>query len=201
MTSPHDDTDELLIRASDGDSAATEMLFSRSRKRLKQAVQLRLDQRLTARVDPSDVVQEALLDASRKLPQFLSQRPLPFYPWLRQVTLDRLKKVHRFHLQTQRRTVQRELANDLRDQSGEKLVEFFASQSGTPSQAAQLAEQRRLLESAVEKLPAADRELLVMRYLEDMPSDEAAAALGISLNAYAQRHVRAVQRLRKLMVD
>ena len=201
MTSHPDDTGELLSRAANADPTATGMLFSRSRKRLKQAVQLRLDQRLTSRVDPSDIVQESLLDAAQRLPQYLIERPLPFYPWLRQVTLDRLKKVHRFHLRTQRRAVDREWVAEGRDQSGVKLAEFFASQSGTPSQAALLAEQHRELEAAVDKLPETDRELLVMRYLEEMPSDEAAASLGISLNTYAQRHVRAVQRLRKLMVE
>lgn len=105
MNSLDNDTDELLTKASDGDSLARELLLSRNRNRLKRVVKLRLDQRLTARIDPSDVVQESLLDASQMLPQYLCERPLRFYPWLRQVTLDRLKKVHRYHLQTQRRAV------------------------------------------------------------------------------------------------
>jgi RNA polymerase sigma-70 factor (ECF subfamily) len=199
MTSIQDDTDVLLSRAANGDVRARDELFRRNRTRLKRAVQVRLDGRLSARIDPSDIVQDSLLDASEKLDQFIRERPLPFYAWLRQVALDRLKKAHRFHLRTQRRAVSRETDVDERDASGVKLAEFLATQSATPSQAVQLAEQRRLLESAVARLSDADREILVMRYLEEMSSAEAAAALGITLNGYAQRHVRAVQRLGKFM--
>ena len=67
MTSAHDDTEELLLRACSGDTAATEVLFLKNRERLKQAVKLRMDERLTARVDPSNVVQESLLDSSKIL--------------------------------------------------------------------------------------------------------------------------------------
>ena len=125
MTSTHDDTDELLAKAGEGDSKARETLLARHRDRLKKVVQLRMDKRLAARVDASDVVQDSLFDATRELPTYLRERPLPFYPWLRQVTLDRLKKVHRFHIQTQRRAVDRELPAERQDPSGEMLVDFF----------------------------------------------------------------------------
>ena len=95
MNYAQDDTDDLLAKVSSGDAFARDAVFDRSQARWRRAIRLRLNQRLSSRVDPSDVVQKALLDAARKLDQFISERPLPFYPWLRQVALDRLQKVHR----------------------------------------------------------------------------------------------------------
>ena len=92
------ETDELIERAARGDGAARHDLLARHRDRLKRMVAVRLDRRLAARVDPSDIVQEALLDAHRDLSDYLHRRPLPLYPWLRQFAWDRLLKWHRAHL-------------------------------------------------------------------------------------------------------
>ena len=84
MTAPQPpDTEELLERASRGDQQAIGQLLTRYRPRLRQMVTVRMDPRLKSRIDPSDVVQEALMDASRMLPEYLRDRPLPYYPWLR----------------------------------------------------------------------------------------------------------------------
>src|SRR3954465_10478498 len=71
-------------------------------------VAVRLDRRLAARIGPSDVVQEALLEASRKLSDYLRQRPLPFYPWLRRLAWEHLVKLHQRHLAARKRRVTRE---------------------------------------------------------------------------------------------
>jgi len=68
------DTDELLNRTAHGDRAAHDQLLARHQQRLRQAVAYRLDRRLAARVDPSDVVQEALAEASRRLAEFARAR-------------------------------------------------------------------------------------------------------------------------------
>lgn len=91
MTAAQDpDTELLLASAAQGNTAACQALLARHRQRLRQVVALRLDRRLAARVDASDVVQEALAEAAQKLPEYLDRRPLPFYPWLRQLALERL---------------------------------------------------------------------------------------------------------------
>ena len=72
------DTEELLQRAGDGDPSARQQLLSRHRDRLRRMVAVRLDPRLAARVDPSDVVQEALMVADQKLGAYLKDRPVPF---------------------------------------------------------------------------------------------------------------------------
>jgi RNA polymerase sigma-70 factor (ECF subfamily) len=80
MTNAAPDSDELLARTANGDRAARDQLIIRHRARLRKMVAYHLGRRMRARVDPSDVVQEVLAEASRKLPDYLRQRPLPFYP-------------------------------------------------------------------------------------------------------------------------
>jgi DNA-directed RNA polymerase specialized sigma24 family protein len=89
MTRAQPDTEELLRRVDAGDGQARGALLQRHRIRLKRLIALRLDPRLAARVDPSDVVQEALAEADRRLDRYIQERPLPFYPWLRQLVQDR----------------------------------------------------------------------------------------------------------------
>src|SRR5438309_806980 len=89
------DTEELLNRAASGDRLARDQLWGRHRERLRNMVALRLDRRLAARVDPSDVVQEAILEADQLLSAYLEERPLPFYPWLRRLAWKRLMKLYK----------------------------------------------------------------------------------------------------------
>ena len=74
------DTHELLRRATAGDASAETALLARHRDRLRHMVAIRFDERIAARVDPSDVVQDVLAKAARDLPGYLQSRPLPFYP-------------------------------------------------------------------------------------------------------------------------
>src|SRR5262245_5167631 len=113
MTSADPDTEELLRRSQAGDRHARGALLQRHRKRLKRMVSLRLDRRLAARLDPSDLVQEALAEADRRLDDYARDRPVPFYPWLRQLAWDRLADAHRRHLRAGRRSVTREDAGPL----------------------------------------------------------------------------------------
>ncbi|HEX4591428.1 MAG TPA: sigma-70 family RNA polymerase sigma factor [Gemmataceae bacterium] len=196
------DTDYLLRQAAAGDDSARGRLLDRHRDRLKRMVAVRADPRLAARVDSSDVVQEALTDAAHKLDRYLTARPLPFYPWLRKLALERLAQLHRRHVQAGRRSVTREEARmDLSSRSAVELAErLFARQSG-PHMRLQRAELQSRVRSALAALKDADRELLILRHLEGLPAKEIAAILGVSEGAVNTRHVRALQRLRELLGD
>jgi RNA polymerase sigma-70 factor, ECF subfamily len=89
---------ELIQRVQCGDRGALAEMFSRHRERLRRMVEIRLDRRLLARVDASDVMQEAFLEASRQLPEYVRDPRLPVFLWLRLVVGDRLMKLHRAHL-------------------------------------------------------------------------------------------------------
>jgi hypothetical protein len=83
------ETDQLLRRAATGDLQARAAILDRYRNRLRRMVAIRIDRRVAARVDPSDVVQDALKTAHERLPEYLADPQLPFYPWLRRIAWDR----------------------------------------------------------------------------------------------------------------
>ena len=85
MSEPDHNITELLDRAARGDSSATDKLLTCNRDRLVRMVEVRMDARMASRVDPSDVVQETMTVAAARLPVYLVERPIPFYPWLRQI--------------------------------------------------------------------------------------------------------------------
>ncbi len=195
------DTDELLQRAEQGDGQARQAVLIRHRERLKQMVAVHLDRRLAARVDPSDVVQEALLDAAQGLDEYLRERPVPFYPWLRRLAWERLIELHRRHLHAQRRSVKREepLALHLSDESAQQLAERVLASQSNPSNYAIRSERRARVRAALDRLGERDREVLVLRHLEQLSTRETAAVLGIREGSVKTRHLRALERLRELL--
>jgi RNA polymerase sigma-70 factor (ECF subfamily) len=196
---PSPDTDQLLADASRGDAAARSRLLERHRRRLRQLVALRMDRRLAARVDPSDVVQEALAEAAAQMDQYLREQPLPFYPWLRRLTCLRLADAYRHHVQARRRTVTQEEPPALPGESVVELAERLVSPQGGPSARLRRRERSERVRAALEKLPERDREVLVLRFLEDLSTAEAAAVLGVGEGAVKMRVMRALQRLRDLL--
>ncbi|RIK86923.1 MAG: RNA polymerase subunit sigma-70 [Planctomycetota bacterium] len=194
---------DLLQRAAAGDSRAVAELLERYRGRLRRMVAIRLDKRVAARMDASDIVQDALSSAVARLPQYLADPQLPFYPWLRRIAWDRLLRVHRDHIDADKRSVLKEHAwrPDLNDQSMSELVLQLAQDSLDPSQKAMEAETQSRVRTALGMLKPADREILAMRHLERMSVEEIAIELCITPTAVTSRHFRALVRLRKLMGD
>jgi RNA polymerase sigma-70 factor (ECF subfamily) len=199
----HDEaeTEDLLNPAVAGDEIAVRRLLDRYRERLRRMIAVRLDRRLTARLDPSDVVQEALADAGRKLARYAQERPLPFYPWLRRLAAERLALAHRQHIQVARRTVCLEQAAslDAPDASNIRLIDRFVASDTGPTGLYLREELRQRVRGALATLGEVDREVLVLRYLEDLPFAEIAIVLGITENAAKVRHFRALERMRKLL--
>ena len=202
MAPPQPDTDELIHRSAHGDDAARQDLLARHRGRLRQMISIRLDRRLLARLDPSDVVQEVLAEAHGKLDDYLRDRPLPFYPWLRQIAWQRLVKIHQHH-HARKRGVTREgpALPGLPDESVGELAGRLAASGTSPSRHALREELRQRVRGALGRLGERDREVLVLRYLEQLPLAEVAAVLGASVGAVKARHARALLRLQALLGD
>jgi RNA polymerase sigma-70 factor (ECF subfamily) len=196
------DTEELIDLTARGDAVARQQLLVRHRKKLVKMVAVRLDRRVAARVDPSDVVQEALAEAAQHLDEFLRTRPLPYYSWLRQFAWERLVKLHRHHIRSKKRSVTREepWSMPLPEDSVLRLARLVAGgASASPSQALIRNELRQRLRAALDQLAPHDREILVMRNLEQLPVAEIAEVLGLTEGAIMVRHLRALRRLRTIL--
>jgi RNA polymerase sigma-70 factor (ECF subfamily) len=192
------ETNDLVRRAHGGDTSARDCLFDRHRERLRKMVAVRMDQRLRGRLDPSDVVQEVLTEAWKRIEDYLGKRPLPFYPWLRQLAWERLVKLHQRHLHAGKRAIQREQAPNI-GVSDEAMTAWLPSPGSSPSSRAVRAELESRIHDALARLPEKDRDVLVMRYLEGLSTAETAEILGTSVGAVKVRHFRALERLRNLL--
>jgi RNA polymerase sigma-70 factor, ECF subfamily len=193
------ETERLLRRAADGDNAARSELLDHHRSRLRRMIAVRIDKRIAARVDASDVVQETMKDAHARLPQYFADPRLAFYPWLRRIARDRLADVYRTHLAAEKRSVLKEQpqAPYLNDDSVAELARSMVVSTIHPDRRAALAEMHARMQAALLKLKPHDREILVLRYLEQLGVAEIAGDLGISQTAVTSRHLRALQRLRR----
>jgi RNA polymerase sigma-70 factor (ECF subfamily) len=204
MNSGAADTIELVRLAVDGDRAAMEVLLARHREQLSRMVSVRLDPRLRGRLDPSDIVQDVLVEASQKMAAQLREKPANFYPWLRGLAWDRLCRIHRYHVGAQKRSVAREERDwqvHVDDESVVKLAECIAATGGGPSSRLIHEELRARVREALTQLPSKDREVLVLRFLEGLSTQDSAGVLGVTVNTVKVRQFRAIERLQELLGD
>lgn len=198
MTEPSD-TQTLVIRAAEGDSQAVADLFGHYRDRLKRMVSLRLDRRLQKRVDPSDVVQEALIVAANRLSEYANETPMDFYLWLRWIAADKLLNAHREHLGAQKRDVSQEVSiyrRPMPEACSVSLAQQLLGQLTSPTQAVERAELQLIVQDVLNSLDPIDREILVLRNFEQMTTTETAAALGIKRSTASKRYISALKRLK-----
>lgn len=203
LTFSNDQTEQLLRRAAGGDQIAMDRLLDTHRDRLKRMVALRMDRRIRARTDPSDVVQDALLMAHGKLATYLREQPVLFYPWLRQIAWEQLIQHTRRHLGAAARTVLREeeLEPGLSDASAALLSQRLADSLSGPESHLHKREQRARIKATLALLSPEHREVLALRFLEELSLAEVAAVLGLREPAVRGRQFRAIQRLQSLLAD
>ena len=195
-----DETQEIrtLLDAGDRRQQTLAELYSRHRDRLRRMIEFRLDARLRGRVSTSDVLQEAYIDALKRLPHFEADPAVPFFIWLRAVTIQRLIQVHRQHLGAGGRDAAREVSikgTATPGASSEMMAEFIADVT-SPSMAVQRIEVMSQLRGSLDHLDPIDREVLALRHFEDLSNHEVAALLGIQPAAASKRYVRALERLK-----
>jgi RNA polymerase sigma-70 factor, ECF subfamily len=191
------DTDQLLSRAKQGDSAAVQQLFTRYNHRLRAMIKAVLDPRLSSRLDASDVLQDAYSLALNRLPEFLEERPIGFYPWLRQLVRQQLVTVYRRHVDADRRSVRKEqpFPFALSDDSALQLAERLTSNDTAPGVRLIREESRQRIRAAIGRLPGVDREVLYMRCIEQLSVQQTAEALAVSESAVKSRFSRALQKI------
>ena len=193
-------------RAAAGDPAALAEVFARYRERLRRMVRLRLDRRLAGRVDASDILQEAFLDASRRLPDYAAKRDMSrdmsLFLWLRFLTGQKMVDVQRRHLGAKMRDAAQEVSlyrGALPEATTVSLAAQLLGHLTSPTQAAVRAEMQLKLQEALNSMDPIDREVLVLRHFEELSNNETAEVLGITKTAASNRYVRALVRLKQIM--
>jgi RNA polymerase sigma-70 factor (ECF subfamily) len=195
-------TAALLQRIAADDSTAVAELVGLYRPKVRRMVAVRMDRRLKTRVDPSDVVQETLLEAVHQLPTFARRQPVPFFPWLRSIAMNRLIDHHRRHVRTQRRSVLREekiVCLPLPDESAVELAQRLTYGGSSPSRQLESHERCERIRNTIEQLEQDDREVLVLKYLEELTAAEIAAVLGVAERTVWRRHARAIELLGQVL--
>ena len=192
-------TDEAIRKLEAEGQAALAELFDENRERLRRMVDMRLDPRVARRIDPSDVLQEAFLDAVKGLDQYVQGSPMSFFLWLRLVTGQRLMQIHRYHLGAQRRDSRREVPIDrpaIPSANSFCMSGMLLGRLTSPSLAACRDELRVQLQEAIDAMEPIEREILCLRHYEELSNQEVAEELGISIQAASKRYIRALEKLR-----
>lgn len=180
-----------------GNPRALAALLDHYRPQLRQMLAMRMNKRLTARVDPSDVIQEVFLDANRQITAYVENPRVDFYVWLRGLARQRLSNMQREHAGAQRRAVGREVP--LPVESSAMLLEQLVGLGPTPSRALAAREMRRYVQRAIERLKGDDRDVILMRHFEGLTNKQVAQALKISPSGATMRYGRALFRLKELL--
>lgn len=195
-------TQELLLHAQEGDPQAIGELLDRHRDSLRRMVTARMDRKLQARVDASDIVQDVMVEANRRLADYLRDPRLPFHLWLRQMAKDRMIDAHRRHRLAARRSLDREQSLQRPatvDASTLDLAAQIWDQELTPASAAVRQELEQRFQRALDELNEMDRDVVLMRHVEHLSNQEVALALELSDSAASMRYLRAMRRLRKVL--
>jgi RNA polymerase sigma-70 factor (ECF subfamily) len=204
MADAADDKNLVLLRSAlAGDESALAALFDGYRDRLRRMIRLRLDRRLSGRVDSSDVLQDAYLDVRKRLAEYARDpAAMPFHLWLRLVAGQRLTDVHRYHLGSQMRDAGQEVSlhrGPFPQADSVSLAAQLLGKMTSASKAAIRAEHNLIVQETLNGMDPIDREVLALRHFEHLSNDETAQLLGLSKSAASNRYIRALKRLKEIL--
>lgn len=198
-----EETDKLLEDARQGTFGAVDALLGEFREPLRKVIGMRLDPVLARRVDASDIVQDVLLEANQRLLDYLKSPDMPFHLWLRHMAQDRIIDTHRRHRLAQRRSIDREQSINppaWADESSTALVAQLIDTERTPASEAIQGELARRLANSINELADDDRDIILMRHHEQLSNQDVARLLGLTEAAASMRYLRALRRLRTVLL-
>lgn len=202
MTGPDDTIRRLLDAVRQGDRSAQEAVLVRFQPWLQLVARLEIDTRLNAKFDPSDIVQQTLLEAHQALPKFRGSSEGELAVWLRQILAHVLAHEARRYHGTQKRDAGREVSLDADlSSSSQRLAVLIAASTASPSQKAIAHEEELRLAEALGRLTDDYREVLILRHLEDLSHAEIARRMNRSVGAVRMLWVRALSALREGLHD
>ena len=202
MVAPRPPTEDLLRRARAGDDDARGRLLEAYRSYLALLARVQLGRDLRGKVDPSDLVQEAFLEAHRDFRQFQGQTEAELLAWLRRVLATGLADQVRRYRGTRRRDLrlERQLAAEL-DLSSQTLERGLAALDSSPSARAERREESLRLAEALERLPADYRDVLLLRHFQGLTFPDIARRLGKTLDGVKNVWLRGLARLRRSLEE
>jgi RNA polymerase sigma-70 factor (ECF subfamily) len=195
MADTFTDPTELLHAARRGSPDGLNQLLEHYRNYLMILARTHIGKSLQAKADPSDLVQDTLLEARRDFPQFRGSTEDEFAAWLRKMMAHNGAKFVRQYKVVQARDVRRERQfEDELDRSTQMMAGLVARGS-SPSQGAIRAEAAVRLANAVAELPDHYRDAIVLHHLQGRPIKDVAAAMNRTEDSIKKLLARALIRL------
>ena len=195
--------EQLLAAAREGRRECLGTLLELYRNYLYLVARTQIDLHLQAQVSPSDLVQEAFLEAYRDFGQFRGRGEKELLGWLRRILVHNLARLVERQVRAQKRNVRREVSLEVRlktlEKSAAKVEAALLCQGSSPSAQAQRRELAAILADQLAKLPVSHREVIVLRNLEGLTFDEVARRMGRTSGAVRVLWMRALERLRQLL--
>jgi RNA polymerase sigma-70 factor, ECF subfamily len=192
--------EELFMSARGGSGSCLGQLLALYTNYLKLLVSAQLDNRLRARVSPSDIVQESFYEAHRDFGDFRGSSIGEFVVWLRRIVVNNILRVVEQHVLAEKRDVRREVSLEeigrRLEKSTVRLESFLAEQAESPSGCASRREDEILLADTLALLPADYRDVIVLRHIEGLPFEEVAQRMDRSAGAVRMLWLRALKRMR-----
>jgi RNA polymerase sigma-70 factor (ECF subfamily) len=177
-------------------------LFDRSKERLRRTVRLRLDRRLSGIVDSTGVLEMVRQEASRRRDELATAAGTDPFLWLRQITGEVLARIHRERLGGEVRGDISLYRGALPEATSVSLAAHLLGRGGgEDDQAAARAEQKLLLQEALNAMDPIDREVLTLRHCEQLSNDETATVLGISKSIVSEAYIRALKRITVILAS
>ena len=197
-----DDNHDLVAALRGGAPGALEQLFTQYEPRLRKLVLFRIDNRLKRRLDVDDLLQEAWLAISQRLPHFLKQPDqASCYVWMRLVTAQTMTDLHRRHLGTKARDAAKDLSfrQASPNATSQSIADFLVARGTSPTGAVARAEAADQIREAVADMEPTDQEILALRHFEELTNAEVAEILGITGAAASTRYIRALKKLQEVL--
>jgi len=173
--------------------------LERFRAYLRLLARMQMGPQLQGKLDPSDLVQQTLLQALQALDGFRGRSDAELAAWLRQILAHKLANAAR-ELGRAKRDVGRECSLEAAlEQSSARLGAWLVAEQSSPSQQAQRKEQVLRMAEALASLPEAQREVLTLHYLQSRSLDDIGRQLGRCPSAVAGLIKRGLKQLRLLL--
>jgi RNA polymerase sigma-70 factor, ECF subfamily len=195
MLNPIKTPEFLLERARSGDTDAFGQLLTQYHNYMRLMARALVGTALKLRLDSSDLVQEACLEAHRDFPQFEGSTEAELLAWLRRILARNLADTARYQTAEMRDHRRQRSLESMLEQSSLAVQEALAATATTASAVATQRERAVLLADALEGLPADYRDVVILRNLEGLKFSEVAARMGRSSGAVRMLWARAIEKL------